>query len=212
MHKENRPATPEVEGRIAKALVILFPDVRTTGGKSPIDEAYTPILVEDFIEITTKLVRRYQRLGFTTFAIVYRDTDQTNFSRLYPRNLFQNIINWNQTFTDWGQGNQSFHESYQNAIPNLIRNLNLEKNAQVAVGGYHAKDCVALLSAYLENLGFRATIDLRLTDQLPFLLVSHRFRRMLPGAMRKEHREEDSRVWKRIKDEVESLKTALAGK
>ena len=195
-------ATHEQNIPTSKAVVILFPDIRTTGGKSS-HQDYVSLLSQDFRDTTDRLLNRYQRLGFTTVGVVYRDTDSETFSYLYPQNQFQETIKWGD-FGAWGS-NEKFTQFYENGLPEMLRELNLREQAEVVVGGYHAQDCVARFVAYLKREGFRAKVDLRLTDELPFLLISHRLRKELPLEMRKEHAQQDGLIWKQIKRVEEDL-------
>jgi len=189
---------------LPKAVLILFPDIRTTGGQSG-DQENQSFLYRDFRNTADKLLARYQRLGFTTVGIIYRDTDSETFSYLYPQSNLQHIIRWGQTFDDWenkgSKENQEFDELYKSFLPTLLADLNLQDNADVIVGGYHAKDCVAKFAAYLRQKGFKAKVDIKLTDQLPFLLISHRIKRNLPEGMKKEHVQIDRVIWEIIKKE-----------
>lgn len=193
---------------VAKAVVILFPDIRITGGKSwPQD--YVSILSQNFRDTTGKLLTRYQRLGFTTVGIIYRDTTSETFSYLYPQSKLKNIIRWEKTCSDWDNKDssdyQKFRQLYKSYMPKLLGELNLQNKAEVIVGGYHAKDCVATFAAYLRKEGFRTKVDLRLTDELSFLLISHLLRRMLPEEMRREHAKEDRLLWEYLKEDEEDI-------
>lgn len=187
---------------ILKAVVILFPDVRTTSDDS-LPQDYVPILFQNFRDTTDRLLARYQRLGFRTSAVIYEDTNSETFSYLYPRNQFQNIIRW-KAFGNWGN-DEKFRQFYESGLPVILKELNLREKAEVVVGGYHAKDCVAAFAGYLKKEGFRTKVDLRLTDELPFLLISHRLRRMLPKEMRKEHARVDRLTWEHLKQEEEKI-------
>lgn len=188
---------------ISKAVVILFPDVRTTNEGKNLHQDYRPILFQDFRNTTGRLLTRYQRLGFRTSGVVYDDTNSETFSYLYPQSELQNIIKW-VTFGDWGN-NEEFRQFYENGLPDILKKLYLRDKAEVVVGGYHAEDCVAKFTAYLKKEGFRAKVDLKLTDKLPFLLISHRLKRMLPEEMRKEHAKKDRLLWKYLKEDEETI-------
>lgn len=196
--------THEEETRVGKALVILFPDTRATSEGDRV-AANVSILIGDFRKTVSELLERYKKMGFKVYAIVYRDTNDANFSGLYPREKVDRLVKWDQTFGDWGEEDEAFHKSYQETLPQFVEALDLKNGANVVVGGFHAGDCVAKFVAHLRNNGYNATFDLRLTDQLPFLLVSHQIRRMLPSDMVHMHQKDSAIVWKGINERVESL-------
>jgi len=203
VEQEELVGTPEQNiVSVAKAAVVLFPDTRTTGGENRLKD-YTPILYQDFRSVTEKLLKRYQRLGFTTVGIVYEDTNSETFSYLYPQGLFQNIIRVG-AFNSWGN-DEKFTQFYENCLPDILKKLNPKKDADIVVGGFHAKDCIAKFTAFLKRKGFKARIDLRLTNELPFLLISHKLKNMLPQEMVKEHVREDNLTWGMLKEELEAI-------
>lgn len=195
-HEQNTP--------ISKAVVILFPDIRTTGDKNS-HQDYTSILSQDFRDATDALLMRYQRLGFNTIGVVYRDTDSNTFSFLYPQSQLQNTIKWDKTFSDWSNNQDKFRQFYETGMKDIFKHINLKDKAEVVVGGYHAKDCVAKFTAFLRTKGFRATVDLKLTNELPFLLISRRLRKMLPVEMRRKHAKEDRFIWTLMKEDEEEI-------
>lgn len=202
MPQERQAIQPskEVIGQHPKSVIILFPDNRTTGDWTQFaSEGYIPILAERFRESTSRLLKRYQSQGYRINALVYRDTDEANFSYLYPHDAFANVITWNRNPDDWEDG-EGFHELYKESFPEFRDALNPTTGGEIVVGGYHAGDCVINFAKYLRSQGFKAKIDLRLTDQLQFLVVSHELRKMTKGRMLQEMMRDDKRSWEVKKD------------
>ncbi len=190
----------EINTPISRAVVVLFPDQRTTGGSKP-ESPYIPTLYQDFRETTGRILTRYRNQGFKTMAVVYGDTQPDTFSYFYPQGQFQDIIRW-ETFHSWGKDWEQF---YRRGLPKILEGLNLQNNAQVIVGGFHAKDCVAKFTGFLREKGFKASVDLRLTNELPFLLISHRLRSKLPVEMRSDHAKKDRLIWENMKATEEMI-------
>ena len=127
--------------------------------------------------------------------MVYHDTGDANFSYLYPRDKFDELIVWSKSFKDLAEEQNRFYELYIDSFPQFTRALNLEDAGEVIVGVYHAGDCASNFAGYLGSNGYKTRVDLRLTDELPFLLISHHLRRGMPQQIVREHMREDQRLW-----------------
>ncbi len=187
-----------VESSIGKALVVLFPDIRTTGGQANYTGEHIPLLAEDFRKANAAVMTRYRRAGFTTFGAVYKDTDDQTFSYYYDKTLFDKIIRWDLKFADIV--GEAFKPAYARFMDNLRQELKTTDDAKVVVGGYHAQDCVLNFAHNLINNNINASIDLRLTNEATFLVVSHAAKRRLPSNLRKESAIEDIAIWNRKKE------------
>lgn len=185
----------EREGNL-KTLLILFPDVRTTGGPSKLrDEGLALTATEEkFINVTTKLISRYKKLGFKIIYISHQDTTNENFSLFYPQDLHDEFIHLQQPLTNWKR------QRYQDELKDLVKNLGLSKNSITVIGGYHATDCVAAAAGAIRKANHTAIVDLRLTDALPFLLLSHLERKLIYDA---NSQTQNLRIWEMKKEEVE---------
>ena len=177
---------------VSNAIIVLFPDIRTTGGK--LGYVGKSGLTKEFRDTIEKLLARYKRQDFRTIGVLYRDSTPETLSGLYPESSFDELIKMDTDFKQWTR------ERYEEELPSIIKALNLTPGAQVIVGGYHSKDCVVSMTAALLKESFNASTDLRLTDQLSFLLLSHKARRMLPEGAR-----DGSITWRAIKQEQEGL-------
>ena len=193
------PIAPDKTHPIARAVIVLFPDIRTTGDFAKYQDEYVPFLAQRFRDVSGLLLARYKRQGYRIFGLVYQDTDDANFSYLYPQESFDELIVWNQSFRDLAKKKDEFRELYEGSFPQFTRALNLENLGEIVIGGYHAEDCVSNYAGYLYSSGYKTRIDLRLTDMLPFLLISHHLRKGMPRGMRDEHTEEDRRIWEHKK-------------
>lgn len=192
--------TPEIDSQVSKAVVVLFPDIRTADGvqQEALDLGIRSCV--DFRSATERILANYHREGFQRFALVYPDTDRDRWSPLYPSpETFDGILDLPFSVRQWQR------EIFVAELPNTIQRMNFAPNAQVFVGGYHAEDCVVQMTAQLRIAGLEtATPDLRLTDKLPNLLFAHRAREMF-GNSDPETREDNYKIWQHQKAVVERL-------
>lgn len=202
MRQERNPSfnTKEFQNKVSKTVVVLFPDIRTTGGLSKTSPDYVAtLLTGQFFSTVEKLLKRYKREGFKIIGVLYNDSTHETFSGLFPEETFDGLVRLEEDFDHWS------HEDYNKELPEVINAFNLVPQAHVIVGGYHAKDCVVYTTATLRELGFVASSDLRLTDELPFLLISHQVRKAVPSIIRNDIVHEDKLIWENLKERQEEL-------
>ncbi|HVZ11406.1 MAG TPA: hypothetical protein VG965_00040 [Patescibacteria group bacterium] len=185
---------PEREFPVSRAVLVLFPDSRTTGNFHGQD-GYVPYMANSFRNSTDRVLKRYRSQGYKTIGLTYQDTGDENFSYLYPREAFDELLIWSMSFADLVGSGKDFHKSYNESFPEFLEKLNLADGADVVVGGYHAADCVPNFSNWLRSENHNPRIDLRLTDELPFLLISHHFRNYLRQGLLMEHNSENRAIW-----------------
>lgn len=181
--------------KTSKALMIVFPDARTTGGPRQLNRELTPF-EKKRCSITEKIFRRYKQNGYKIFGLVYKDTTSDRFSQYYPQAEFDQLIRIPTDFADWTHG------QYQAAIPKVISEMNLADEARVFVGGYHATDCVAQFTAGIQDRQINAAADLRLSDKLQGLVIFHTARNATRH-LDKEAAWHDYHSWQLTKHEVE---------
>lgn len=199
-NKDSSIVTAENLVPVSRAVVILFPDSRTTDGVSlDTAEAFPDTLPGKFLSSTQRITGRYRQQGFTTFGVVYDDTTPELTSGLYDPSQFDYIIPTGITFADWTR------DKYKLSLPNVIKALNLSPQASVIVGGYHAEDCVVEMASSLRRLRYSSNVDLRLTNELPFLLASHKARSLLGTDAPLSFRRQDRLIWEEKKKRVEEL-------
>lgn len=186
------PVSQEVTPQpVSKAVIIMYPDKRTTGGR--VDSPKTS-LMEYFYDVISKQIARYKKKGFTIFGIVYQDTNPENFSILYPVQEFDKLVAIPRKIDEWK------HEEHADLLNEAVGKLNLSETAETIVGGYHAFDCVVEMAKMLKKNNFNVQVNLLLTNELPFLLLSHRAR-VNYGA---EERKLDLDLWKMKKEDLQS--------
>lgn len=189
----------EVDGSAPKILFIVFPDNRITGGYSLAtlpQEIGALYFEEKFRAITIKLINRYKRNGYKVFGLLYSDSTPETFSMYYPVEDFDSLVKATASVDGWTP------KKYKKELPGIIESFNLDPDSNVVIGGYHAEDCVAKAAAAFIKKGFKTSIDLKLTNHLTFLLVSHRARAMLPGWSRNETAQDDYLHWQVLKKRV----------
>lgn len=197
---ETHPINPEDSQAISRAVIIMFPDARTTDGVTPaLTREFPDTLPGQFFSTTQKILGRYKHEGYTVLCTVYDDTASETASGLYNLQLFDQLIPSGSTFAKWNR------EDYLSKLPTIIDAFNLVPQASVVVGGYHAEDCVVEMTGALRRLGYRSSIDLRLTNELPFLLTSHRARTYLGSQAPLSVRSQDRLIWEAKKHDVEKL-------
>lgn len=164
--------TLDKESLTSQAVIILFPDARITDRVTrDITETFPDTLPGKFFSATQKILGRYKIHGYRIFGIVYADTTSDLESGLYDSQLFDSTVSKGINLAEWNRDN------YQSALPHIIEELNLTSQSSVVVGGYHATDCVVEMASALRQQGHSGQIDLRLTNELPFLLASHKARK-----------------------------------
>ncbi|OIP57988.1 MAG: hypothetical protein COX79_00830 [Candidatus Levybacteria bacterium CG_4_10_14_0_2_um_filter_36_16] len=186
------PVSAEVVSQpVSKAVIIMYPDGRITGGRNDIPKTS---LVEDFYSVVSKQIARYKKKGFTIFGIVYQDTTQENFSVLYPVHEFDRLVEVPRKIDEWK------HEEHEDLLDEVIGKLNLSETAETIVGGYHALDCVVEMAKVLRRNNFNVQVNPLLTNELAFLLISHLAR---VNYILKE-RKLDLDIWKMKKEDLQN--------
>ena len=178
---------------INKAVVIVHPDNRTTGGLSTTEGEMTSRLGGEFLNIQRRLLGRYRKHGYSTFAFVYGDTLPNHLSGLYPHDLIDTHIatpTINSVITD-----ETLADEFRDTVPTL----NFAPNADIVIGGYRAGICVDAMKKALEDLGHTPRINYWLTNQAAFMVMSREARRMLGVMFDQEHRSHDQSIWDSIK-------------
>lgn len=191
--------SPETNKRpINKLVFIVFPDARTTGGPTRDRRTEIGLLVleEKFLEASTKIIEKYKKQGFKVVSLLYSDSNEKNSSHLFPQNLFDGSVHLKKPFAKWQR------DEYQDELPEIISNLGLSNDAQVIVGGFHATDCLSAAAGAFRNAGFNTKADIRLSDKLPFLLISHIERKMIYDP---ESQKYNLAIWETYKDDVENI-------
>lgn len=197
---EFSPTTIEKTSPVSQAVVVMFPDVRTADGVTrKFTTTFPDTLPGEFLSKTQSILKRYKQQGYAIFGSVYDDTEPEHFSGLYDYYSFDSILPIGHTYDQWT------HERYQSVISKIIDDLHLLPQATVVVGGYHAEDCVAEMAAALRRLGHASSVDLRLTDELPFLLIGHRGRKILGSSAPLSSREGDLIIWEDKKKQIDML-------
>ena len=194
-----RPTTPDTQSEnplknIDKAVIIVHPDNRTTGGPPTTDGEMFSYLGPKFLDIQTRLLARYKKHGYTNLAFVYGDTSPDHLSSLYPHELFDAHIatpTTNSVITD-----EILADEFRDTVPTL----NFSLDADIVIGGYRAGICVDAMKKALEDLGHTPRINYLLTNQAVFMLMAHESRRMLGPLYDQEHFEEDRATWQGIKE------------
>ena len=189
--------------KFAPALVILFPDARTTYLPSNEPELTKDPMVNTYRNTSIKLLERYRQQGYLTTAFIYADTSEEDYSYNYPPQSFSTVITSQLTFGSWTRKN------YQDELLSLIPSY--FQGTRLVVGGYHADDCVATFTAAARNFGLAAKVDLRLTDKFTFLLISHEARKLVPKNLLDDHRREDRLIWRSFYVEVENKIQSIEG-
>lgn len=177
---------------IDKAVIIMYPDCRTTGGLSEADNGRCVpegLLTEAYYRTVDKLLGRYIHRGFSVYGITYLDTDPDNFSSIYPNNRFDQFFPVSTEFNNW---QRAHHLKLLNKV---IDGIPLGAGSQVVVGGYHAYDCVASMVKVLLERKYSTSPDLRLTNLLGWLLVAHKIRNLTGSLHLKEDREMERLYW-----------------
>lgn len=178
---------------INKAVVIVHPDNRTTGGLSTTEGEMLSYLGNEFLAIQRRLLGRYRKHGYTNFAFVYGDTLPDHLSGLYPHDLIDTYVatpTINSVITD-----EILAEEFRDTVPSL----NLVPNADIVIGGYRAGICVDAMKKSLADLGHTPRINYWLTNQAAFMVMSREARRMLGPMYDEEHRSHDQSIWDSIK-------------
>ncbi len=179
--------------KIDKAVVIVHPDNRTTGGFSSTEGEMLSHLGNKFLDIQRKLLGRYKKHGYTNFAFVYGDTLPNHLSNLYPHDLIDSYVitpTINSIITD-----EILAGEFRDTVPNL----NLSPSADIVIGGYRAGICVDAMKKALEDLGLTPRINYWLTNQAVFMVMSREARRMLGPMYDEEQRSQDRDIWDSIK-------------
>lgn len=176
---------------INKAVIIMYPDCRTTGDFR--DPALLAIqnaskLITEFKATTNKVLERYSDQRYSIIGITYQDTTEATFSMLYPKSQFDTLIPVSRPFRRWRR------EIHPSLLQELVPKLQLVREANIVVGGYHAFDCVAWMVRVLRQNGYQTKPDLLLTNELGELLIAHIIRKCL-GIADKEERHADRFLW-----------------
>lgn len=192
-----RNSSHEKEASKVGAVVIMYPDMRTTGGGLRDIDELTGTFEGEFRETSGKILTRYKREGIPITGIVYSDTSPEYISTLYPQELFDTFISVEVPFLKW-EGDK--HKRYlRKVVENIPRH-----EGKIVVGGYHAFDCVVTMAQVLELSGQKAEPNLLLTDQLGELLLHHRARRFF-APYDIEERGRDRELWRKKYDRFERL-------
>lgn len=182
--------------KTSRALIILFPDTRTVGGPNYLSERELTPFEQRLRNTSEAIIKRYKRNGFKIIGVVYKDTSDHYFSHYYPDAEFDQLIPMQLTFSEWS------HPRYKSGIPELTESMNFKESAKILIGGYHATDCIAQFTAFLQDQGLDAEADLRLSDKLPALQLLH-MGRNATRLLDDEVAWQDYQSWQRVKQEVE---------
>ena len=181
---------PVIESEYRTAVtnvVIMYPDVRTTGGFRMTTDEIKSTLEGNFHSAVQRLLKRYKRNGAQITGIVYQDTSPDNFSPLFPREGFDSLVSVPVNFADWHRVDHS------DLLESIYKKLGISGNT--VVGGYHAFDCVAKMIQVLENKGHKVKPNLLLTNELGELLVAHKVRSILGAGYSETDRRNDIDNW-----------------
>src|SRR5258708_7574934 len=169
-----------------KAVIIMYPDCRTTGGNPGRDNGRIPsdrLLSSGFFKNADRLLGRYQDQCYQVYGVVYKNTQPENFSPLYPYSRFDELIPLKVDLKHWKR------ERHRELLEEMLLKLPIVPEAKTIVGGYHTFDCVALMARILSDKGFAVSADLRLTTELGrFLLIAHKVKQMMGQMHGKEDR------------------------
>lgn len=180
----------------SRALIILFPDSRTVGGPNYLSERELTPFEQKLRKTTETVIQWYKNNSYTVFGIVYGDTGKDNFCEYFPRTKFDRLIPISSAFESWT------HELYKQEIPQIVSALNLNNTARAYVSGYHSTDCVAQMTAFLQDQGIDVKADLRLSDKLPVLQLLH-MGRNATRHLDNDVALQDFQSWQWMKQEVE---------
>lgn len=180
---------------VSRALIILFPDTRSVGGPNYLSERELTPFEQKLRKATETVIQWYRKNNYTVFGIVYSDTHEDHFSQYFPQEKFDRIIAMNTSFENWT------HEIYIEEIPQLISSLNLSGSSKIYVSGYHAADCLAQMTAELQDRSYNAMADLRVSNDLQELLLMHFVRNTT--RIDPEIAEDDYRRWQWLKSGVD---------
>lgn len=184
--------------RIRNLVLIMYPDIRTTGGL-PItrDISQDELLTGRFKHLVKLQLERLKRNDHSVIGLTYEDTDENSFSSLYPIELFDDLISVGTTYDGWkGSNHRDLLESVSNRVfP--------DKKAKVTIGGYHVMDCVSLMTQVLRKKGLVTDVNHLLTNELGSLLVAHGLRSMFGRSYSRDERLDDRLYWQLLKEKTE---------
>jgi hypothetical protein len=195
--------TEQEAPRVSQALVIMYPDHRTTGGYPLLPgEQPESILTGAYHDFASRYIQRFKREGFSVFAVEFQDSTELTRVQIYPYDQFDTIVPVDVPYRKWSQ------DIHEELLESVIDRMNLAERARVVVGGYHATDCVPTMINVLKGKYFRAEANLLLTNMIGPHFVSRELLKLMSPDQRSDERRIMRENWETDKREFERLLTS----
>lgn len=137
--KENQESLKSPEKSINKAVLIMYPDIRTTRPAENLlikENHFPSSFYQGVHEKYEKTIQAYKRNGFKIIGVVYNDTLPDKFSPLYPQKEFDLLLPVATDIKNWK------HSKHESLLAEVLEKINLSPKAKIILGGFHSEDCV----------------------------------------------------------------------